>query len=77
MGDLVKIKNWFQWLDTCQYAMLCAFVRVPNDSYIEQLRTEATKAGDQWITGRISRPPGLANNFQPFARILTNIKFRR
>ena len=57
-NDLTKIANWFRWLDTCQYGMLCAFVKLPNDEYIEQLKGAATNTGHQWLAGRIARPLG-------------------
>jgi hypothetical protein len=76
--DLEKMTKWFQWLDTCEYGMLCALVPIPNDDFIEQLRVEAGNAGHQWITGgRIARPLGITENYQPFARVLTNNNFRR
>jgi hypothetical protein len=77
LRDLTKIDNWFHWLDTCPHGMLCAFAEVPNENFIEYLKTEALKAGHQWITGRIARPLEVSENYQTFARILTNRNFRR
>jgi hypothetical protein len=75
--DLTKIDHWFRWLDTCQYGMLCAFVKLPHDEYIEKLKVAAIDAGHQWVAGRIARPLGITENYQPFARILTNKNFQR
>jgi hypothetical protein len=68
--DLTKISKWFCWLDTCRYGMLCAFVRHPNDEYIERLRHDAINGGHLWVPGRIARPLGGTENYQPFARII-------
>jgi len=69
-NDLIKIKNWFRWLDTCRFGMLCAFIDVSNEQYIEKLRIKAEYAGDQWCSGRIARSRGIEKNYQAFARII-------
>jgi hypothetical protein len=76
-ADLKRIEDWFRWLDTCPYGMLCATVKLPKDEHIKKLKGAAIAAGHQWITGRIARPAGIAINYQPFARILTNGNCRR
>jgi hypothetical protein len=74
--DLGKLQNWFQWLDTCPYGMLCGFVKVPNDRYVKELKLEADHWGHEWVPGRITRPLAIAEKHQAFARILVNPNFR-
>lgn len=74
-SDQAKIDEWFQWLD-CPYGMLCALVELPNDTFIDALRTEAFNANHHWVSGRIARPLGIAKRYQPFARIVPNKYFR-
>jgi hypothetical protein len=73
--DLVKIDNWFRWLDTCPNGMLCGFVKIPSNEFIESLKAEAVNAGHQWVAGRIARPLGVTENHQAFARVITNRNF--
>jgi hypothetical protein len=75
--DLRKLEKWFRWLDTCPFGMLCGFVKTPNDEYVNELKLEANGYGHSWVTGRVARPLGISERYQPFARVLTNPNFRR
>jgi hypothetical protein len=81
LGDIKKIQDWFRFLDTCKYGMVCGFTEVPKyNSYLAEMEHGAKGAGDKWILGRIARPLPVAEaslNFQMFARILENPNFRR
>ncbi len=77
LGDLKKLNDWFRFLDTCKYGMLCGYIELPNEAYLNQLQRDAEGAGDKWVLGRIARPLDTPQNFQSFARVLENPNYRR
>lgn len=75
--DVQKLRDWLSFIDLCPYGMVCGFVRTPaNDAYLRDQKQEAEQAGDEWLLGRIGRPPGLDVNCQTFARILSNPRYQ-
>ena len=72
LSDLKKITDWFRWLD-CPHGMFCAFLEVPYDEGIRQMRAAADAAGHQVTAGRIARPVGTeVKTYQAFAQIVSN-----
>jgi hypothetical protein len=76
-GDLKKITDWFMFIDTCPYGLICAFTDAAATEYLIELQNDAIKQGDGWVEGRIARPLRDERNFQTFARILTNPHYRK
>jgi hypothetical protein len=80
-GDIKKIRDWFRFLDTCKYGMVCGFTEVPKyEAYLAQMEDTAIASGDKWVLGRIARPLGTiedSQNFQTFAQIMENPNYRR
>ncbi|MGJ0391352.1 MAG: hypothetical protein ACR650_01095 [Methylocystis sp.] len=75
-SDAKKIREWFQFIDTCPWGLACGFADITATNQIEIIRKEADVAGDKLVMGRVARPSSGTRNLLTFARILTNVSYR-
>jgi hypothetical protein len=74
--DTQKIREWFEFIDTCHWGMACVFANANSAEWLKIIRDKADGAGDKLVQGRVARPLNASANFQTFARILANPNYK-
>jgi hypothetical protein len=75
-ADIQRLLDWFPYLDTCPYGLICSFAQTPDASdTIARMETKMRAVGHDWVLGRIARPLG-SPNFQTFAAVIKNTHLR-
>jgi hypothetical protein len=75
-SDAKKIREWFQFIDTCPWGLACGFADTTATGQLKIIQGEADDAGDKLVRGRVARPSTGERNLLTLARILTNSNYR-
>jgi hypothetical protein len=74
--DSRKIRDWFQFVDTCPWGMVCGFSNTNSIEWLRILQDKAEGMGDKFVEGRVARPVSTSDSFQTYARILANSDYK-
>jgi hypothetical protein len=74
--DVQKIRDWFQFIDTCPWGMACGLADITSIEWLKIIQDQAESVGDKFVQGRVARPLSTPGNFQTFARLLTNPNYK-
>jgi hypothetical protein len=71
--DVVKIREWFRFLDTCPWGLACGFTT--KIEWLRIVQDRAERAGDKFVKGRVARPLN-APDTHTYAQMLSNTNYK-